>query len=189
MKKIIALFVFGVLLFGAQNSDIDKKLDLILNKMNQMEKQLQQKDTEINSLKKELQNQQKEIKNQKATTKKEFATKSCNNLKVTSFNYEYHGDVLPYYTITVTLKNVYPYTITYINGNVFFDDKDGTTLLKQFVKRVVNLKPGESITLHFQHMISADIEKDLKDEKKNNLNVYFSVTKLEFKNAKQLECF
>ncbi len=189
MKKIVALFILGVFLFASQNSDIDKKLDLILNKMNQMEKKLNMKDAEIEKLKQELKNQQKEIKEQKINTKKEFATKSCKNLKVVSFDYKYHNNVLPYYTLTVTLKNVYPDTITYINGNVFFDDKDGTTLIKQFVKRYVVLKPGQSITLYFQHMITADIEKDLKDEKKSNLNVYFSITKLKFKNSKELECF
>jgi len=189
MKKIIFPLITGVLLFGSQNSDIDKKLNLILNKMNQMEKQLNMKDKEIQKLQQQLQKQQKEIKEQKTDTKKEFAIKSCKNLKVVSFNYEYHADVLPYYTITATLKNVYPYTITYINGNIFFDDKDGTTLLKQFVKRDVNLKPGQSITVHLQHMISADIEKDLKDEKRSDLNVYFSVTELKFANKKQLECF
>ncbi len=189
MKKIVLSLIAGALLFGAQNSDIDKKLDLILNKMNQMEKQLNMKDNQIKKLQQEIQHQQKEIKEQKTNTKKEFAIKSCKNLRVVSFNYEYHWNVLPYYTITVTLKNVYPYEVTYINGNVFFDDKDGTTILKQFVKRDVTLKPGQSITLHFEHMISADIEKDLKNEKKNNLNVYFSATELKFKNAKQLDCF
>ena len=189
MKKIILSIMAGVLLFASQNSDIDKKLNLILQKMNQMEKQLNMKDEQIKKLNNELKTQQKEIKQQKVNTKKEFATKSCKNLKVASYDYVYHWGVLPYYTITVTLKNVYPYTITYINGNVFFDDKDGTTLLKQFVKRDVNLKPGQSITLNFQHMITADLEKDLKDEKRSNLNVYFSPTKLKFANANDLECF
>ena len=188
MKKIIFSLMLGGVLF-ASNSDIDKKLDLILNKMNQMEKQLQQKDKEIEKLKKELQSQKKEIKKESTTTKKELALKSCKNLKVVSFDYEYHGDVLPYYTISVTLKNSYPYTITYINGNIFFDDKDRTTLLKQFVKRDVNLKPGQNITLHFQHMIDGELEKYLKDEQKSNLNVYFSPTKLQFANKKELECF
>ena len=189
MKKIIFSLMTGVLLFGAQNSDIDKKLDLILNKINQMEKKLDMKDAEIKQLKKEIQQQQKEIKEQKINTKKAFATKSCKNLKVISFDYKYHYDVLPYYTITVTLKNVYPYTITYINGNIFFDDKDGTTLLKQFVKRDVNLKPGQKITLHFEHMITAELEKDLKNEKRSNLKVYFSPTELKFANSTPLECF
>ena len=188
MKKIILSLGLGVLLFASE-SDIDKKLDLILNKMNQMEKQLKQKDSEIEKLKKELKTQQKEIKTQSVKTKKEFAIKSCKNLKVISYDYQYNDNVLPYYTISVTLKNTYPYTITYINGNIYFDDKDGTNLLKQFVKRDITLKPGESATLHFQHMITADIEKDLKDEKKSDLNVYFSPTKLKFANKKDLECF
>ena len=189
MKKIVLSLMTGALLFGAQNSDIDKKFDLILNKMNQMEKQLNMKDNQIKRLQQELQQQQKEIKEQKTNTKKEFATKSCKNLKVVSYNYVYHWGVLPYYNITVTLKNVYPYTITYINGNIFFDDKDGTTLLKQFVKQHITLKPGQSITLHFEHMVTANIEKELKDEKRSNLNVYFSPTILKFANSKNLECF
>lgn len=189
MKKIVLSLMAGALLFASQNSDIDKKLNLILNKMNQMEKQLNMKDEQIKKLNNELKTQQKEIKQQKVNTKKQFATKSCKNLKVVSYNYEYNENVLPYYTITVTLKNIYPDTITYINGNVFFDDKDGTSLLKQFVKRDVNLKPGQNITLHFQHMITADLEKDLKDEKRSDLNVYFSPTKLKFANKKDLECF
>ena len=182
MKKIIILLGLGLMLFASSNADIEKKLDLILNKLDKIEQKLSIKDMKIKQL-------QKELKEQKIKTSKQFALKNCKNLKVVSYDYEYHNEILPYYTIKVTLKNFYPYTVTYINGNIFFDDKDGTTILKQFVKRDVKLKSKGKITLYFNHMIGNELEKDLKDEKKSDLNVYFSATDLRFANNQHLECF
>lgn len=188
MKKILFALITGSLLFAA-NSDTDKKLDLILQKLNQLEKKINQKDKEIETLKKELQKQQTQIKKQEINTKKEFAIKSCDNLKVTSFSYKYHDNVLPYITFRVTIKNNYPYEITKINGNIYFDDKDGTTMVKHFINRKVSIKPGDSITISGQHMLISDIEKMMKDEKPTDLNVHFDPTVIKFKNGQKLECF
>ncbi len=190
MKKLILPFLMGAFLFAANTSDIDKKLDLILNKIDILEKKVDQKDKEIQILKKQLQKEQQEIKHQKQQTKKQFALKNCKNLKVVSFKYKYYDDVLPYYIIEVTLKNNYPYTVTKINGNIFFDDKnDGTTFLKVFIKRNVNIKPQGEITIKREYMITSTLEKELKDEKPSDLNVYFSATKLNFQNGQKMECF
>ena len=190
MKKFLTILTAVSISFAANMNEIDKKLDLLLKKMDILEKKLNEKDKEIQQLKNQLQLQQKEIKKQKINTKKEFALKNCKNLKVTSFKYQYHNNVLPYYTIEVTLKNKYPYTITYINGNIYFDDKnDGTTFLKVFINRHVNLKPNEEITIKREYMITSSLEKELKDENPQDLNVYFSVTRLNFANGKKLECF
>jgi len=182
MKRLLSILTISTLIYASNTNEINAKLDLILNKINMLEKKLNEKDKEIKKLK-------QEIKKQEASTKKEFAIKSCNKLKITKFSYKYNDNVLPYYNLSFTLKNQYPYTISKITGNVYFDDKDGTTLLKHYVEKKLNLKPNESINISAEHMITSDIEKELKDENPNNLNVYFSPTKIIFKNGKKLECF
>ena len=188
MKKLLFALI-GVSILFASNEDINKKLDLLLNKLDTLEKKLDEKDKEIEKLKKELKAQQKEIKTQEKTTKTELALKDCNKLQVTSFSYKYNDNVLPYYTFTVTLKNNYPYEIAKVSGNLYFDDKDGTTLVKHYLKRKLNIKPNKSVTIHGQHLITLEIEKELKNENPHNLNVYFSPTRINFKNGKSLECF
>ncbi len=188
MRKIFFALVAGSLLFAA-NSDTDKKLDLILQKLNQLEQKVNQKDKEIETLKKELKQQQTQLKKQEINTKKEFAVKSCDNLKVTAFNYKYHDNVLPYITFKITIKNNYPYEITKINGNIYFDDKDGTTMIKHFINRKISIKPNESVTISGQHMLVTEIEKMMKDEKPTDLKVYFDPTYLIFANGHKLECF
>jgi len=182
MKKILFFILTISVIFASSNDDISKKLDILIQKINELEKKVDLKDKEIEKLKKELKQQEK-------TTKKEFAIKSCNNIKVVKFKYVYHDNVLPYYDISVTLKNQYPYALKRVNGNIYFDDKDGTTFLKVYVNRKVNVKPNETFSVKTQYMISAEIEKELKNENPNNLHVYFNITKLEFANGKTLECY
>ena len=189
MKKVLFALIAGSLLFASNSDDINKKLDLLLNKLDTLEKKLDEKDKEIETLKKELQKQQSEIKKQEINTKKEFAVKSCDNLKVTEFSYQYHDNVLPYITFNVTIKNNYPYEVTKLYGNIYFDDKDGTSMIKHFINRKVSIKPGESVTISAQHMLVTDIEKMMKDEKPADLVVHFDPTAISFKNGKKLECY
>jgi len=182
MKKILFFVMTISLIFASSNDEISKKLDILIQKINELEKKVDAKDKEIEKLKKEL-------KKQEITTKNEFAIKSCDNIKVIKFSYNYHSNVLPYYDVSVVLKNNYPYTLKRVNGNIYFDDKDGTTLLKIYVNRKVNIKPNETFTIKTQYMISAEIEKELKNENPDNLHVYFNITKLEFANGKTLECY
>ena len=189
MKKILMILLVGGVLFASNTDDINKKLDLLLNKLDTLEKKLNQKDKEIEKLKKELKKQQSEIKKQEIKTKKEFAIKSCDNLRVTDVSYKYHDNVLPYITFRVTIKNNYPDEVIKLNGNLYFDDKDGTTIIKHYINRKVSIKPNESIVLSGQHMIVNEIEKLIKDEKPNDLKVSFSPTVIEFKNKKELKCY
>jgi len=189
MKKLLFLGLVSGLLFSADLNTINQKLDLIINKLNKIEKELSIKDNEIKELKKQLKIQQTEIKKQQIQTKKEFAIKNCKNLKVVSYKYEYHDEVLPYYDISVTLKNDYPYTVKRFIGNIYFDDKDGTTLLKVYIDKKAEIKPNQTFTIKTQYMVSADIEKELSNENSKNLNVYFDITKLQFANGKTLECY
>lgn len=191
MKKILTIFLLGVFLFAANESDIDKKLDLILQKLNYLEKQEAKKDAEIKQLKEQINQQiKKQLKKEQVITKKQLALQNCKNIKVVSFSYQYHDEVLPYYTFEITLKNNYPYTIKRINGNVYFDDKnDGTTFVKALIKRNVTIKPNGEVTIKREYMITSELEKELKDEKPSQLHVYFDPTKIEFQNGKRLECY
>ena len=186
MKKLVAL-ALGVMLF-AGSSDIDKKLDLLLQKLDSLEKKLDEKDKEIETLKKELQKQQVEIKKQEKNTKKEFALKSCNKIKVVSLSYEYHDEVIPYYNLHIVLKNEYPDDIKFIKGSLFAEDKDRVRILQDYIDRDVNFPKGKEIEIDKKHLLNNELEEYLKDEKPENLRLYFTPTRIEFKNGKVLEC-
>ncbi len=171
------------------NSEINKKLDLLLQKINQLEKKVDSKDATINQLKKELKQQQMEIKKQQQSTQEQFAVKSCNKLKVISYRYSYHPDVIKYYMIEVTIKNSYPYAIKFMRGSLYFNDiPSHATLLQDYISRDVNLKPGESITIRKKHIITGMLESELKEENKKDLKVYFEPSKIIFANGQRLEC-
>jgi len=187
MKKIIFL-VMAVLVFAANNDDVDKKLDLILQKMNQLEQKVNQKDKEIEILKKKLQAQQKEITTQKETTQKEFAIKSCDKIKVISLKYKYNGDVIPYYDLHIVLKNTYPADIKFIRGSLFAEDKDRVKILQDYISRNVNFPKNSTLKIDKKHIIDNELENYLKDSNPKNLHIYFAPTRIEFKNGKVLEC-
>jgi len=181
MKKLILSALITSAIF-ASNDDINKKLDLLLQKIEQLEKKVEKKDSEIEKLKKELKKQQK-------TTQKKFAIKSCNKLKVVSFNYEYHNDVIPYYDLTIKMKNEYPLTVTFIRGSLYAEDKDKVKILQDYIERDVNIKPNETITIKKKHILTGELEQYLKDEKPEDLKVYFKPTRVEFKDGEKVECF
>ena len=189
MKKILLSALAVALVFGASNDDINKKLDLLLQKIEQLEKKVEKKDSEIEKLKKELQKQQKEIKKQENETKKQFAIKSCNKLEVVDLKYKYNEDVIPYYDLTVKIKNNYPATVTFMRGTLYAEDKDRVKILKDFIQRDVDLKPNKTITVKKKHILTNDLEKYLKDENPKNLKLYFKPTRVEFENGQKVECF
>ena len=182
MKKILTISLISGLLFASNSNDINKKIDLLINKINSLEKKVEENHKEIETLKKSLHKQ-------KVITKKEFALKSCNNIKITKFDYTYNDGIIPSYSFKFTLKNDYPYEIKKVEGSVYFDDKDGTTIVKHYIERTLNLKPSKTITISAEHLINNELEKELKNENKNNLKVYFSPTKIIFTNNKRINCF
>ncbi len=188
MKKLLSICLMGAVLFASNTDEINKKLDLLLQKITELEKKVDQKDAEIEKLKNEIKKQQIEMKKQEEKTKREFAIKSCKKIKVTSLQYTYHNEVIPYYDLVFTLKNTYPETITFIRGSLYAEDKDGVKILQAYVNRKVNLKPGESVTIKLKHIIDSELEKYLKDEKPENLKVYFEPSRVEFANGYRLEC-
>jgi len=192
MKKLLGIGLGAVLLFAANSDDINKKLDLLLQKVEQLEKKVDQKDVEINKLKKQVQTQQKEITKSNEEVKKQVSTqlavKSCKKIKVVSFKYKYHNDILPYYDIVMTLKNTYPKKIKYLSGNLFVEDKDKVKIFQDFIKRDVNLPVGGEITIKKSHMLNSEMEKYLKDEKPEDIHVYFEVIRADFADGTNIEC-
>ena len=181
MKKLIFLILSISMIFAASNEDINKKLDLLINKINELEKKVDLKDKEIKKLKKEL-------KKQEITTQNEFAIKSCDKIKVVSLKYVYEDDFMPYYKLTIVLKNNYPKDIKFIRGSLFAEDKDRVKILQDYISRDVNFKKNSTIVIKKTHMIDNDLEKYLKDEDPEELYIYFSPTRIEFKDGKVLEC-
>jgi len=175
-------------LFAADSADINKKLDLILQQIQQLKQEVKAKDKEIEKLKKELKTQKQEIKQQAKKTQEEFAIKDCKKIGVVSLDYEYKDNVLPYYNLTIVLKNNYPKTIVYLQGNLYAEDKDGTKILKDFIDRDIVIKPGESVVIKKKHMIDGELEKYLKDENPEDLKLYFVVTEAKFKDGTELKC-
>jgi len=189
MKKIILIaFIATSIIFAASNDDINKKLDLLLQKIEQLERKVDKKDKEIEKLKEELHKQQKELKKQEENTKREFAIKSCNKIKVLSLNYKYHDEIIPYYTHKIILKNEYPEGIKYMRGSLFAEDKDRVKILQDYISREVNFPRNSKIIINKKHIVGNELEKYLKDEKTENLNIYFEPTRIEFQNGKILEC-
>jgi len=180
MKKVLILII-GVFLFGASNEEINKKLDMLLNMVIELKKEVSKKDKEIAKLKEELQKQKKE-------TKEKFAIKSCNLLKVSKFSWEFKDEVIPFYELEITLTNEYPKEIKFIRGSLIVEDKDRVEILQDFIDRSVKIPPKGSIEIEKKHLINAEIEMSLKDEKPQNLKVYFVPTRIEFSDGSKLEC-
>jgi len=187
MKKIFLCLGMAGLLF-AQSEDINKKLDLILQQIQQLKQEVKAKDKEIERLKKELKTQKKEIKKQEIKTKEQLSLKDCRKIKVLSLKYKYKNEVIPYYELTFELKNEYPKTIVRFDGNLYAEDKDGVKILKDYVDRKVEIKPGEKIVIHKKHIINNELEKYLKDERPEDLKVYFVLTHASFKDGTDLSC-
>ncbi|WP_457561960.1 hypothetical protein [Caminibacter pacificus] len=188
MKKFLAALGITSMLFAQNSADIDKKLDLILQQIQQLKQEVKAKDKEIEKLKKELKTQQKEIKNQAQQTKQEFAVKSCDKIKVLSFNYKYNDVALPYYDLKITLQNNYPKTVVFLEGNLYVEDKDGTKIMKDYIERKITIQPSGKITIKKTHMLTDELEKYLKDENPKSIKVYFVVTKAKFKDGTWLKC-
>jgi len=188
MKKILMILGITALLFAQNSDDINKKLDLILQQIQQLKQEVKAKDKEIEKLKKELKTQKQEIKKQEKSTKEQLAIRDCKKIKVTSFDFKYHDDVIPYYDLTYTIKNEYPKTIVYLNGNLYVEDPDGVKILKDYIDRKIVLKPGESATIKKKHIINSDLEKYLKDEDLTQDDIYFVVTHAKFSDGTDLSC-
>jgi Skp family chaperone for outer membrane proteins len=197
MKKIISVLAIVSVMFAANNNDeLNKKLDLILQKMNELEKKVSQRDKEIENLKKELKQEQKKIqiqvKKQQEEQKKELENRmvlsSCKNIGVSNFSYKYHDDVIPYYTLTYTLTNKYPKKIVHLKGDLIIEDKDEVKLLQDYIDRDVDLAPGQSITITKVHTVTSDMEKNLAGEKPENLKVIFEVIRADLADGGRVEC-
>ncbi len=183
MKRFILLIVAtSMLLFASDNNaEINKKLDYIIQRMNQMQKQLNNKDKEIKSLK-------QEVKQQKKETAKKFILNSCDKISVKDFHYSYDGQLLPYYELTFTIQNDYPYDISSISGKLTVKDKDGSTILVDFITRDKLIAKGSTITIQKRHPIVGQIEKLLKDENPSTLKVSFAPTNITFTNGQHAKC-
>ena len=181
MKLFLTFIITSVLLFAQSNTNIEKKLDYLIKRMNKMEKQLNNKDNEIEKLK-------HEVNKQKVETKKEFMTKSCDKLKVEDFSFIYHKNVLPYYTLNYKLKNTYPYDISRVSGKLYIKDSDDITMLTDFVDKEQNLPKGSYIVVNKTHSIQSDLEKTLKDDKQGTEKLSFHPLTIEFKNGQKINC-
>ena len=188
MKKLAILFLGATLLFATSNNEINQKLNLILQKMQQLEKKVDSKDNEINNLKKELKEQKKAIKAQKVQTKKEFMINDCSKIKVSNLHYNYVDGFIPYMEVDYTLTNTYPFSISKLSGKLYIKDKDGTTMMTDFINKDVNLNKGASITIHHRHTTLGQLEKSLKDENPNNVKASFTPITIVFTNGKQVKC-
>ena len=192
MKKIVVGMLAGCFLFAASSDEINKKLDLLLQKIEQLEKKVDKKDAEIETLKKELQNQKKEITQKNIAVekevKKQLAVKSCKKIKVVSLKYKFHDEVIPYYDLTMTLKNTYPKAVVKLTGNLFVEDKDGVKILQDYIDRKVNMPVNGEITIKKSHTLNSDLERYLATENPQNLKMYFEVIKAEFADGTNVEC-
>ena len=188
MKKLVLFIVGAALLFGANDNEINQKLNLILQKMQQLEKKVDSKDKEIENLKKELNKQKIAIKKQKAQTKKEFMINDCSKIKVSNFHYSYVDSFIPYIEVSYTLTNTYPFTISKLAGKLYIKASDGSTMMTDFISRDIKLPKGASITVHHRHTTLSQLEKSLKDENPATVKTSFSPATIVFSDGKQAKC-
>ncbi len=183
MKRLITILIISSIgAFSASNSDIEKKLDFLINKMNQMERKLNAKDKEIETLK-------KEVKKQNVETKKRFTTQSCTNIKTANFDYNYHKEVIPYFNLSYTLINKYPYTIKKIAGKLKVKDSDGVTIMTDYIaKDNVNIPKNGQLTIKKVHTVESDLEKTMSEETPSTLTTTFTPTQIIFTNGEQVSC-
>jgi ABC-type Fe3+-citrate transport system substrate-binding protein len=196
MKKLISIIAMASFIFASNSDDINKKLDLILQKMYELEKKVENRDKQIEKLKKELKESQqkiqmqvkKEQEKQKKELKNRMVLSSCKNISVSNFSYKYHDNVIPYYTLTYTLTNNYPKKIVHLKGDLIIEDKDEVKILQDYIDRDVNLAPGESITIKKVHTFTNDMEHELANEKPENLKLIFEVIRADLEDGGRVEC-
>jgi chromosome segregation ATPase len=188
MKKIIFLMIAALMFAANSSEDLNKKLDLILQKMNELEKKVEQKDREIEKLKKELKKQKKKENNNNKKIEEKLTLSNCKNIKASKFSYIYHDDVIPYYTLTYTLTNKYPKKIVHLKGDLIVEDKDDVKILQDYIDRDVNLAPGKSIVIKKVHTVTTDMEKELNGENPKNLKVVFEVIRADLADGSRIEC-
>jgi len=188
MKKLVAFLLGATLLFGANDNEINQKLNLILQKMQQLENKVNSRDKEIENLKKEVKEQKVAIKKQKAQTKKEFMINDCSKIKVSNFHYTYVDGFIPYIEVSYTLTNTYPFTISKLAGKLYIKSQDGSTMMTDFISRDINLPKGASIKVSHRHTTLSQLEKSLKDENPATVKTSFSPVTIVFSNGKQAKC-
>ncbi len=183
MKKLLILALAFSISFATTNAQINQKLNLILDKMNKMEKQLNSKDQEIQKLR-------HEVKQQKIETKKEFLVNSCDKIKVTQIKYNYNanGGIIPYYTIKLSLQNKYPYAIRNFAGKLLLKDKDDTTILTEYIQSNKSLNKNQTIQIKKNHPINSQLENSLKEINPANIKAIFTPSNIVFTNGKQVKC-
>lgn len=195
IPSLLSSLIFGGVLFGTTvNTDINKKLDLIMKRLNRLEQKLQAKDQQISQLKRELKKQQQKqieaTKKFQQQIKTEVALKNCHNIKVKDFSYTYYDDIIPYYTLQYTIVNNYPQPIKFLKGKVVVEDRDHVTLMNDFISREVTIgAKGGTTQITKSHYVNSELEKELNGENPKNLRTTFDIIKIEFANGKTLECF
>jgi hypothetical protein len=190
MKRVILIFAVISSLFAVDNSDIEQKLNLILQKMSQLEKEVKAKDKEIEKLKKELQQKNSSKVEEKKIEKIEekITLSNCKNIKVKDFSYKYHDEAIPYYELSYTLINNYPKKIVRLKGDLIVEDKDEVKLLQDYIDRKVDLAPKKSIKIKKIHTVTSDIEKELKGENPKNLKLIFEVIRADLADGGRIKC-
>ncbi len=184
MKKfIIFVILLSSFAFSANNSEIEKKLNMIIERMNKMQKQLDSKDKEIKKLK-------QEVKKQKVETKKEFLVNSCDKIKVIDFDYTYNknGGIMPYYVLKITLKNKYPYAIKRFAGKLLLKDQEDTTMLTEYIESKQTLSKDGTITIKKNHIINSQLESTMKTVSPLNIKAIFSPSAILFSNGRKAQC-
>ncbi|MEO1941266.1 MAG: hypothetical protein ABGW77_00040 [Campylobacterales bacterium] len=192
IRKLLAIGVVGVALLSGE-SGVDRKLDLILQKLNRLEQQIQQKDRQIEELKRELEETRTQQKTQQKLlqkeVKKEVALRSCKSLKVEGFQYSYNGGPIPSYDIRYRLVNKYPKKVVAVKGKLYVEDRDRITLLTDYLDRRQEIPPNRSVEIEKEHTINSELEKELNGEDPKKLHVYFDPIKIEFQGGESLECY
>ena len=181
LKKILLVSSLSLCLVNAD------KLDLILQKLDQIQQTTENNSKEIKVLKKKVEAQEKELVTEKSKVKKKFAIKNCNNIKVNSLKFKYSDNgVIRYYDLDYKLKNNYPEDINKISGRLIVTDNDDVKILNHYVNKKTEIKSHQDKEFKDRHVIESSLEDYFRTEK--NKHIKFQIYHIVFKNGEELKC-
>jgi hypothetical protein len=178
MKKLLILLVSS-LAFGLSLED----------RVSQLEKEvklLKEQISKINSSQKEL----KTFKNNVQKEIQKGVLLTCQNLKLTDFKYRYNDGFYKTYDLFYTIKNNYKKEIKFIKAYITIKDKEDDTLIEDFIKRDVSLKPNKTVTIKTNYTIDfeAGLSQYLKTTPLKNLDLIFKPSVIIFKDNTKIKC-
>jgi ABC-type multidrug transport system fused ATPase/permease subunit len=180
MKKIIISMLFVVAIFA---NSLEERVD-----------SLEQEVSELKSIIYNLTKSQKKIESSQKvitqTIKSSTIIPRCDKIKLKDFSFEYNDGYIKSYDLHYNVKNEYNKTIKFLQAYVIIKDSEDDTLIRNIIKRDVNIPVKQLVTIDRNFIIESGDEMApyLKNTPKKELNVKFNVYKIIFEDGTKVKC-